>query len=367
MTDTDLSQFLARMRAARRPEDVFGALAGAQADQLRAGKRVYRQLAKVAHTDHYAAALQPIAHEAFTLLSAFWTQAQTRIKDGSYGKTPKAKPAAIKTKLATYKVVAGFDAGDLATLYRAYVGTDQTQRVLLKIARQPAFNDLLQREAATLDVLTKGAAKTKSLRFYFPTVRESAMAGINGAGCRLNVLDYDDGLYTVNEVVAQYPGGVDPRHFVWMFRRLLNVLGFAHQIGVVHGAVLPTHVLPYPSSHGLRLIDWCYSAKRGAEAIPAISVGYRDWYPPEVLAKRPASPATDIYMAASVMAFALGGSQTSVPDDVPAPFERILKSCWIKAVNRRPADAWVLEDAVKAAGVQVYGKAKFVPFIMEGT
>ena len=54
-------------------------------------------------------------------------------------------------------------------------------------------------------------------------------------------------------------GGVDPRDAAWMWRRLLVALGFAHRAGVLHGAVLPEHVLIHPGEHGLVLVDWCYS------------------------------------------------------------------------------------------------------------
>ena len=76
-----------------------------------------------------------------------------------------------------------------------------------------------------------------------------------------------------------------------MWRRLLVGLGWAHRAGVVHGAVLPEHVLIHPAEHGLVLVDWCYSVAPG-ERIPALVAKHRDGLPagggrPEAGRRRP--------------------------------------------------------------------------------
>ena len=57
------------------------------------------------------------------------------------------------------------------------------------------------------------------------------------------------------QVHAAYPRGLDPRDAAWMWRRLLVALGTVHAAGVVHGAVLPDHVLIHPDLHDT-LIGW---------------------------------------------------------------------------------------------------------------
>ena len=103
------------------------------------------------------------------------------------------------------------------------------------------------------------------------------------------------------------PDGLDPRDVAWMWRRLLVALGLAHRAGVVHGAVLPDHVLIEPADHGVVLVDWCYSvtdrldhgARRSCRPTP-------DWYPREVHKRQPPGPGTDIAMAARCMTALMG-------------------------------------------------------------
>lgn len=49
---------------------------------------------------------------------------------------------------------------------------------------------------------------------------------------------------------------IDPRHGVWIWRRILDTLGYLHANGWAHGDVHPGHVLVQPADHGAFLIDW---------------------------------------------------------------------------------------------------------------
>src|SRR6516164_8396933 len=96
----------------------------------------------------------------------------------------------------------------------------------------------------------------------------------------------------------------------WMWRRLLVALGFAHRCGLVHGAVLPEHVLIQPHDHGLVLIDWAYAVAASpatGERVTAISAAYAAWYPAEIMRKEPPAAGTDLAMAARCVVALLGG------------------------------------------------------------
>jgi hypothetical protein len=57
--------------------------------------------------------------------------------------------------------------------------------------------------------------------------------------------------------------------------------------GLVHGAVLPEHVLIQPDEHGLVLIDWCYSVPlTPSTPLRAPVTARAGLYPPEVAARR---------------------------------------------------------------------------------
>ena len=120
----------------------------------------------------------------------------------------------------------------------------------------------------------------------------------------------------------------------WMWRRLLIALGFAHTCGMIHGAVLPSHVLIQPEQHGLVLIDWSYAVSNPAtgDYIPAIVTEYQAWYPAEVLAKEPPSPSTDLYMGAMCMIYLLGGDPVTgaMPESTPKRIQSFFRGVALK-------------------------------------
>jgi serine/threonine protein kinase len=180
-----------------------------------------------------------------------------------------------------------------------------------------------------------------------------------------NVVRAETDYVSLADVLRAYPAGLHPADAAWMFNRMLAALGVIHSLGIVHGAVLPPHVLIRPSDHNGMLIDWCYSVPVGA-ALQAISMPYAADYPPEVNARLPATPATDLYLAAGCMVRLLGGDHATaeLPPSVPKPIRLLLRACLIPAPQRRAVDAWqVFEDFQTILG-DLYGPRTFRPFHM---
>jgi len=240
--------------------------------------------------------------------------------------------------------------GDIANLYRLRQG-------LLKLARDPADNDLMRREAAALTHLY-GAVDSR-LRAYFPSLVEAQRRQDPSSGVRrrANVIGWLAGFRSLAEVRLAFPLGVDPRDAAWMWRRLLVALGAAHRAGVIHGAVLPEHVLIHPAEHGLVLVDWCYSGQGPAHRVPAAVARYRDWYPPEVLSGRPAGPDADIWLATRCMTSLTGGR-------LPSPMAAFAAGCTLASPRRRPDDAWRLLAEFDDLLGRLYGPRTFRPFAM---
>jgi serine/threonine protein kinase len=347
-----LNELIQRLLDAAEPEEVFGALAGDAEEELR---RQYRAMAVAAHPDHNPGQWAA-ANEAFRQLQGWYEVARRKLADGAYGRTERIRATSGGRTYVGYSEPI---VGDLCDLYPARGGGEAS---LLKVARSPRNSDLLQAEARALRRIDHELAG-QPVRAHFPTLVESFLLRDTAGGQRhVNVLRPEADTVSLAEVLRAYPGGLHPADAAWMFNRVLAALGTAHGLGLVHGAVLPGHVLIRPSDHNGVLIDWCYSVPVG-EPIKAISKPHVDDYPQEVTAREGATPATDLYMAARLMSRLLGGPGEP-PAGAPKPIQALLRACLIPSPARRHPDAWqVLEDFRAILG-DLYGPPTFRPFRM---
>ena len=277
----EAAEFADLVTAAAPLED--GRTAAASVDPVDA----YRKLSKIVHPDAAPAALSATATRAFAKLSALW-----------------ANRAA--TCLAS---------GDIADLLAADGGD-----AVLKVPRSLADNDLMAAEATALRTLwTDGDPR---YRAYAPRLIESAT---RADGRVVNKLKRLHGFVSLDGM-----NRIDPRDAAWIWRRLLVALGWAHRAGLVHGAVLPAHVLIHPTEHGVVLVDWCYAVRPG-NRLAALVAEHRADYPPEI---PHVTPATDIYLATVLM--------RRLMHDPPKPIARFISGCLYDAPRMRPQDAWAL-------------------------
>lgn len=361
----DLHGLANELNISMTPEEFFGVLGGRcpKTDKLIMLKAHFRYTALIVHEDHQDNdGDRVVARSAFIKLKALYEEAVRRVENDTYG--TRVPLASLKTKRDEYQIIKGIATGDLAALYLA---SGKTNDVVLKIVRDQRDNDLMQREAEVVASLQKRVieAGLRATGDFIPRLVESAVVRIKGQDRRVNVFERSkDELIPLTELASYFPNGVDQAHFVWIFRRLLTTLGFAHSLGVIHGAVLPTHVLINPKNHGIQLIDWCYSGPINAP-IHAISTEYQNWYPPEVLPfKRPATTATDIFMAAKTMSYILGADINMWPKSIHPAFTRFLETCLWPNPDRRPQDAWELHDQFSKITKSVLGPRKFIELVL---
>jgi hypothetical protein len=313
---------IALITAADDPDQLFG-----RADP----GGTYRRLARLTHPDSAG----PHASGAFAKLSMLW-RARERVT--------------IRTRDQTYELRRPAFRGDLASLYEVHNG-------LLKLVRESSCNDLMVREARAL----RAIADRGDPRYlpYVPRLVETFRHRDPATGTvrRANVIAAAPGLRSLAEVAAQHPHGLDARDAAWMWRRLLVVLGLAHRAGVVHGAVLPEHVLIQPGEHGVVLVDWCYAASSPGERIAALVPRYRHKYPSEVLDGDEPGPGTDIFMASRLMTDLMGPK-------TPRSLRAFAEGCQLRSLRQRPDDAWALLGELDQALHRLYGPRKFRPFTM---
>jgi serine/threonine protein kinase len=310
--------------AARDPTDVFTDGDGATA---------YRRLVRILHPDVAPAGQGATATVAFARLAELWA----------------ARHPVVVTRRHRWVLGAQVATGDLATLREASDGPD---RGLLKLPRLPADDDLLRREIEALRRLDAHP----EYRAYAPRLLDTLTHDAGGVRRTGAVLERLDGFVGLDEVSRRLPGGLDARDAAWIWRRLLVALGWAHRAGVVHGAILPEHVLVHPGEHGLALVDWCYSVRPG-ERVPALVTRHRDHYPPEVPARRPAGPATDLHAAAGLMRRLIGAR-------IPAPLRRFADGCRLARPGMRPDDAWLLLEELDEILHDLYGPRRFRVFTL---
>ncbi|MDZ4764247.1 MAG: molecular chaperone DnaJ [Chloroflexota bacterium] len=372
----DLTQVLARLRTVRHPEEVFGDLSGDARTMTDEGRRRYHRLAHVVHPDtRYGSADNADATEATALLNYWWERARAKITAGLYGRVGEA--VLVQTRTREYTVTDLLAKGDKSSLYHAAFTLDgTTRRGIFKVARHADDNDLIENEARTLRALAEADTDGK-FGAFFPSLIESMNYAERGtAARRANVLAYDPAvalptdLVTLKGVRAAYPGGIDPRDMAWMWRRVLTALGYAHKHGVIHGAILPTHILIQPALHGLILIDWGYAVTIEANAaLTAISADYEAWYPREVFDKQPPLSGHDIYMGARCMVELVGGDGASktMPASMPDVLRRYFAWCMTEGARLRPQDAWTLRDEFDTVLERLYGARRFRAFTMPTT
>lgn len=310
-------------------------------------KSGYRHFQKALHPDRYQDEdAKEVATQAFTRLGLLHDQAQEAIRLGRYG-TP-LQLAVVHTRKGEHRIMSQAGVGDLSTTYFAESkrgGT--TEASFCKIVNDPRDGDLLMNEVKALRILN-GPNADPQWQLYVAQLIETFVYAEPGKPRRqANVLGRLEGFYSLETIHERLPGGLSPLHAVWMWRRLLMVLGFAHDLGVVHGAVLPRHVMILPEAHGLTLVDWSYaSIKTGSSYQPLVAIvnDHRDWYPEEVLAKRAPSPATDIVLAARTMIWAMGGDPLTgnLPLTIPHQLRAFFKGCLLHSQSMRPQNAWLL-------------------------
>jgi serine/threonine protein kinase len=322
-------------------------------------RAVYLKMAGVLHPDRYEGTDEhEVATKAFARLTQLHNDAQKALDEDHFGQP------VIRTKRGVHVVKRRLDDGDIAALYRTDTG-------LMKVARSARDNDLMAAEATALKRLH--SVDDKFTRHY-PMLLDTFLH--REGRRRANVIQYYPDCYDLRQLRQYFPKGMDPRHVTWIWRRLLMALGFAHDQSILHGAVLPPHILILPKDHGVVLVDWCYSvtmpvsdSQSKTPPIRAVVGDYRSWYPEEVTKKEAPSGATDLVMAARSMIYLLGGVPTTgvLPDWVPRMMRAYFKGCLAVPQAMRPNNPWALltefDDLLERIGEPFFPR-RFVELAM---
>jgi hypothetical protein len=232
-----------------------------------------------------------------------------------------------------YRVLERLARGDRADVLLATRARALTERTVIKVMRSTADAKALDHEWDALEALHASRAQgAPHFTLRLPPLVAKGEArfadGHQGPALVFRALPGFQG--TLADVRDAYPGGVDARHAVWMWRRTLELLGWVHRAGSCHGNVAPSHVLLYPREHGAMLVGWSHASAR-------------------------AQPDGDLVAAAKSILSVLGPSSGDAP-----PVLELLHAC---AAGRLPSnDGWELMETVAQAARRVFGPPTFVPF-----
>lgn len=272
------------------------------------------------------------------------------------------KPSiAIRSGERSYNLTRILGIGDIADVH---LGICDGQEYVIKISRVPEGVEMLDQEQTAVGKMMKDAGITNYVQ-YIPRFIESFLVR-DKIQKRINVYKYQPGFYTLEEVHAKFPRGLEEKHLAWIFKRLLVATGFAHRCGIIHGSILPCHIQINAKNHGLQLIGWGQSVGMGGKITSGPS-NYMNWFPDEVKKKRKASSSTDIFMAAKCMVYLAGGdpAKSHETPTLQPKMARFIRSCLMEGQSMRPEDAWVLHDEFNDILQGMYDLKNFHHLTME--
>ena len=251
-------------------------------------------------------------------------------------------PGTIACGARHYRPIAQLGSGDSATVMLAERAGPFGERVVVKIARAGTPVAHLQREKAVLDQLQADQSPGSA---YFSQRLPQAICLDAGSDAGLPqqtlVLRNPTGYWgSLADAKRHYPYGIDPRHAVWMWRRVLEVLAHVHGIGWAHGQLTPEHLLVHPRDHGILIISW--GRARQDAHLQGRDLAQSAWAIRAMLCDAPGQPT-----------FAPG---------TPAPLAALLDRASTDVAWSAAQGALRLNELLGQAARDAFGPARFVHF-----
>jgi len=241
-----------------------------------------------------------------------------------------------------YQLVQVLGTGEISQVHLARRVGSLPLLATIKLSSASRAEALYAREAEVsreLQLLDRDGAGA-----YFSTLLPEVMAQgpvDRNQGGQALVLRHPTGYWgSLVSLNDRYPAGIDPRHAVWIWRRMLELLNFIFTNGWCHGDVRPEHALVHPQHHGVRFIGWS-SARKGT--------GEKD-------------QAADLSRSARVVQVLLGGaSGPGLPDSVPAGLAQLVTRAATDEGFCRSQGGAGLDAQLRAEATAAYGPPSYVP------
>lgn len=259
--------------------------------------------------------------------------------------------------------------GEISDVYSGQRARWPTELVIVKLLRDHQEIALFDNEWEALQVLQRSdapGADNFTTLIPQPIMHGDITTGSH-AGKRVNIFRWASGFrHTFDEVLQAYPHGIPPRASIWIWRRILEVLSFLHGSGMVHGAVLPSHLLVQENEHGVRLVGYG-SAGQFGEKLRAISHRFESFYPQPTRSLSTLTAQLDLTMSARCMVAILGGNPEagSLPATVPVRLAGIVQRIALTdPASSAREDAWTIREELGVIAKEVFGLPQFIPIVM---
>lgn len=259
--------------------------------------------------------------------------------------------------------------GESSDVYTGRRARWPTELVIVKLLRERQDAKQFDNEWESLQILHRSEARgadTFTALLPQPILHGNLSAGQH-VNRRVSIFRRESGFrHTIEEVIRAYPQGIPPRASIWVWRRILEVLSFIHASGMVHGAVLPPHLLIQDNEHGIRLVGYGCAGKTG-EKLQAVSHGSKAFYPCLTQSKFILSAQLDLAMSARCIAALLGGDPetTSLPASIPEPLAGLVQRIFrLEPADKNIESAWVIREALGDIAQRLFGSPQFIPIVM---
>jgi hypothetical protein len=130
------------------------------------------------------------------------------------------------------------DNGETMDVYSGRLARWPTERVVIKVLRDDKDAGRLNNEWNTLTQLLQSRARGADhfARLLPQPVMNGVVTGPQLHGRHVSLYRHERGVrYHLGQFAKVYAGGIPPRASIWVWRRLLETLYFAHVSGFVHG------------------------------------------------------------------------------------------------------------------------------------
>ncbi|MFT5849550.1 MAG: serine/threonine protein kinase [Patiriisocius sp.] len=354
--DADLAPVYEQVMNAIRPEEVFRELNLVLPQRLlkeHLSKEVDRFLEVLNSTLYSAPEDIEAAEAAREKFDVLYDSALKKAAHGLYSLDGfSSQPAPehgrkIEVDGVSYTIGQQFHTGEHSALYEACFSCDGgSAKAVVRVAHESSDNPFLNNEIRILDRLHRRVAD-KELGYwrYLPYV-----FGRFSAGQRTGVVyRWFQGVTATDiRMNALHKDGLDQRHVIWIFDRTINLLGYAHNRGIVHGRIEPDRLRVRPSNHNVMVTGWSHAVYKPATTGEQVRSGAENpFLAPEVNSTGAIGPWTDIYSLGKSMIWLLGGdpSTNQMPDTVHEKLQHFLLNTVREKPQARPQDAWRLYKA----------------------